>query len=82
MMVLVIGADGVSRCLYGEDIDLGELGRLTISRASHVEPDEAGSWWADLSPIGGPRLGPFPRRSEALTAEKEWLEKHVISRRP
>jgi len=82
MMVLVIGADGVSRCLYGEDIDLGELGRLTISRASHVEPDEAGRWWADLSPVGGPRLGPFSRRSEALTAEREWLVEHLISRRP
>jgi len=82
MMVLVIGADGVSRCLYGEEIPLGEMGRLTISRASHVEPDEAGRWWADLSPVGGPRLGPFPRRSEALTAEREWLVEHLISRRP
>lgn len=81
-MVLVIGADGVSRCLYGEEIPLGELGRLTISRASHVEPDEAGSWWADLSPVGGPRLGPFSRRSEALAAEREWLVEHLISRRP
>ena len=32
-----------------------------IRRASHVEPDEAGRWWADLSPVGGPRLGPFAR---------------------
>ena len=42
-MQLVIGPDGSGRCLYGEDINLGKLGKLTISRASHVEPDDSGS---------------------------------------
>ena len=52
------------------------FGDLAIRRASHVEPDAAGRWWADLAPVGGPRLGPFDRRSEALAAELRWLERH------
>ena len=47
---------------------------VAISRASHVEPDDLGCWWADLSPVKGPRMGPFERRSEALSAEQGWLK--------
>jgi len=77
-MNLVIDPHGSVRCLYGEAIDLGSLGALTISRASHVEPNESGAWWAELLPIGGPRLGPFARRSDALAAEQCWLECHWL----
>lgn len=72
-MQLVIQQDGSVRCLYGEAIPLGELGGLTIQRASHVEPDACSQWFADLSPVQGPRLGPFMTRSEALAAEEAWL---------
>jgi hypothetical protein len=72
-MQLVIHADGSVRCLYSEAISLGELGGLTIQRASHVEPDAQGQWLADLSPVSGPTLGPFATRSEALAAEEAWL---------
>jgi hypothetical protein len=73
-MNLVVTAGGQVRCLYDEGIDLATLGVIAISRASHVEPDDHGRWWADLQPVSGPKLGPFRRRSEALEAEKEWLE--------
>jgi hypothetical protein len=79
-MQLVISPDGTVRSLYGEVIDLRALGSLTISRASHVEPDHEGRWFADLSPVGGPRLGPFFCRSEALRAEQAWLEMHWLGR--
>ena len=72
-MELIIDNAGGVRCIYDEAIDLAVLGKPTITRASHVEPDENGHWWADLSPVGGPRLGPFGKRSEALTAEKIWF---------
>jgi len=42
-------------------------------RASHVEPDAEGCWWADMGPSGGAVLGPYGSRSEALGAEREWL---------
>ena len=73
-MRLVVEPGGRVRCLYGEAVDLAALGALSIRRASHVEPDPQGVWWADLSPVGGPRLGPFTQRSLALAAEEAWLE--------
>ena len=45
-MELVIGVDGVARCIYDEALDLREIGKLQITRASHVEPDAEGYWWA------------------------------------
>ena len=73
-MNLVIERDGLVRGIYGEDIDLASLGTPKIKRASHVEPDDKGQWIADLSPVGGPELGPFAKRSEALETEVAWLE--------
>lgn len=75
-MRLVVDRTGVVRGVYGEAIDLSLLGRLTIRRASHVEPDVTGDWWADLEPVGGPVLGPFARRTAALAAEVEWLDQN------
>jgi len=72
-MELVVDAGGSVRCIYDEGIDLREIGRLTITRASHVEPDADGYWWADIGPVDGPVLGPFRSRSEALGAERGWL---------
>ena len=79
-MRLVIKPDGSVRCLYDEAVDLSSLGSLTIQRGSHVEPDATGRWLADLAPVDGPVLGPFNRRSEALSAERDWLEKNWLCR--
>jgi hypothetical protein len=79
-MELRIDRHGRVECVYGEAIDLSTLGPLTIRRASHVEPDEQGRWWADLAPVGGPRRGPFAHRSEALRAEQVWLAEHWLGR--
>jgi hypothetical protein len=77
-MELVVDAGGSVRCIYDEVLDLREIGTLKITRASHVEPDAEGYWWADMGPVDGPVLGPFRNRSEALEAERGWL----IRRRP
>jgi hypothetical protein len=73
-MQMVIAPGGAVKCLYGEEVELLALGRLSIERGSHVEPTSNGQWTADLSPVEGPLLGPFNCRSDALTAEREWLE--------
>ena len=78
-MQLVIEPGGQIRCLYDEAIDLASMGSITITRASQVEPDSDGKWWADLGPVNGPVLGPFAVRSEALQAEKAWLETHWLA---
>ena len=77
-MELVIDPRGACRLVYDEALELGALGPVSIRRASHVEPTAAGEWQADLSPVVGPVLGPFAKRSEALTAEQAWLELHWL----
>jgi hypothetical protein len=79
-MELVIDSQGLAKTVYTEMIDLRSLGSLTLTRASHVEPDSDGNWLADLSPVGGPVLGPFAQRSSALSAELVWLEEHWLNR--
>ena len=78
-MQIVIHRNGTCRCLYSEAIDLRQLGELNIQRASRVEPDAAGYWFADLAPISGPVLGPFATRSAALAAEEAWILAHHFS---
>ena len=81
-MQLVIQPSGSVQCVYGETIDLHALGTLAISRGSYVEPDLSGQWFADLSPVSGPVLGPFTHRSQALEAERTWLETNWLSTAP
>lgn len=79
-MQFIVEPGGEVRCLYEEDIDLAALGMVFITRASHVEPDEGGGWWANLKTVNGPILGPFAVRSDALRSEKDWLIDHWLNR--
>ena len=77
-MNIIISPAGQIRFIYSDDlIGLIQEGEARTRRASHVEPDESG-WSADLSPVGGPKLGPFATRDEALKAEVAWLEAKEI----
>lgn len=77
-MELIIEGQGQVRCVYGEAIELARLGATQIRRASHVEPDASGRWIADLSPVSGPQLGLFDKRTDALAAEVDWLLKNWL----
>ena len=77
-MQLLVQPNGGVRCIYGEAINLSALGRVQITRGSHVEPNEDGRWIADLAPCCGPRLGPYERRSDALAAEHRWLAENWL----
>ncbi len=77
-MDLLIAPNGAIRRIYAEEIDLSSFGKLAIQRASHVESTASGGWTADLSPVGGPVLGPFPHRTAALAAEHDWLVRHWL----
>lgn len=79
-MELLIESGGQVRYVYEELVDLTSLGQVVVTRASHVEPDETARWYADLSPLNGPRLGPFASRSRALAAEIAWLQRHWLVR--
>lgn len=75
-MNLYVRPDGTLQAIYDEAVDLQQLGQVNIRRASHVEPaaDQPGQWTADLTPVGGPVLGPFATRRAALAAEIAWLD--------
>ncbi len=75
---LVVTAAGNVRAIYSERIDLAQLGKVSIRRGSLVEPADDGRWTADMSPCGGPLLGPFAVRSEAIEAEIAWLAEHWL----
>jgi len=77
-VTLVVDKAGNNKTLYTEAINLRAFGKLDIKRASHVEPDAKGDWWADMKPVHGPKLGPFKTRSAALKAEVSWLKKHRL----
>lgn len=77
-MILSISPQGDIRGIYTDDFPWLELGKTLVQRASHVEPDHLGLWWADLSMSGGPKIGPFARRSDAIAAEVAWLERNRL----
>lgn len=78
-MQLIVEPDGSVHCVYSETLDLSVLGKVLIRRGSYVEPTPEGRWVADLSPVNGPILGPFEKRSEALAAELCWLETNWLA---
>ena len=79
-MVVTFEVDGTARFLYSDETAeiAREVGALTIRRASHVEPTSDGQWTADMAPVGGPVLGPFKARVEALASEVAWLNEHGV----
>ena len=82
MMELIISPNGHVRLIYSELLPLDALGVVRIVRASYVEPDEQGQWWADLALSRGPRLGPFDFKSAALQAETDWLSRNLLGSDP
>ncbi|MCM2370387.1 hypothetical protein [Aporhodopirellula aestuarii] len=77
---IIIGKGGTARMVYHEAFDARCLGHPTIRRGSEVEPTADGRWTADLARVGGPRLGPFTLRSQAITAEVDWLRRFWLER--
>jgi hypothetical protein len=76
---LSISSDGIVTLIYDDDrADLMAEGKTTIARASHVEP-QGSEWIADMAPVGGPVLGPYPLRKMALDAEVEWLTRKLFA---
>ena len=80
---VIIGGGGIKFIYYDKMRPFLGLGKATVERASHVEPETIGGkvqWNADLSPAGGPTLGPYNERQEALDAEVAWLESNHLGR--
>lgn len=78
-MILQFNENGTVIGVYSDELleALEVLGEVRVSRASHVEPCRGG-WSADMAPVGGPILGPYHTRGEALDAEQAWLAEHLV----
>ena len=77
-MIISIDNKGGVRAIYTDDFPWHTLGKTLVLRASHVEPDHLGLWYADLTLSNGPKIGPFAKRADAIAAEVAWLEKHRL----
>ena len=79
-MIISFDDSGAASFIYKDELrPLMGIGQADVRRASHVEPDGNGGWTADMGPVGGPILGPFETRAEALAVEVAWLEKNVLA---
>lgn len=72
-MCFLIKDDGDVDCLYTDKINLKEIGKLDVSRASTVEWDNDIQGWVVDILIDGHKIGPFDSREDALCAEVEYL---------
>jgi len=77
-VIISIDRAGGVKAVYSDGFNWQAMGKTLIQRASQVEPDHLGLWWADLAVSGGPRIGPFARRDAAIAAEVAWLEKNRL----
>ena len=87
MAIVVIAADGTLRAMYDDELTESlSMGTLRIRRASHVEFDNAvQAWFVDmradaLEGIEAFRVGPFPKRCEALAWEVAYLEARLAGK--
>ncbi len=67
-LAIVFGGDGIARTVYSETVDLSELGRLEIERATTVEFDNAVQKWTVTDADG---VAVFRSRSRNLCLEWE-----------
>jgi len=63
--------------------DLSEEARARIQEQRRwvldcLDPIDPNLFWADLSPVGGPVLGPFAEYKAAINAEIAWLKRHNL----
>jgi len=78
-MTLTVSPSGLITYVHTDALAplVADAATVQITRASNVEPDPGGQWWANLAPVGGPSLGPFDLRRDALAAEVAWLDRRI-----
>lgn len=79
---LVIKDGGVITAIYDDALVplFDQANKVDVRRASHVEPEPGlrVGWVADMSPVGGPKLRYFKTRKDALDAEVQYINQHVV----
>lgn len=75
-MTIVFTPEGQARCVYTEQIDLRQLGKLDIKRATTIEPHLNG-WKATI--LDAPKGNYFyaPTRQQCMDWEVQYLESRL-----
>ena len=80
MNTLVFLPNGICQGLYTEAIDLSQLGRLRVERASSIEFDnDKQAWWVRLPRLG--RVYCSPSRENCLRWEEQYFAGQEEQRR-
>ena len=69
-ITLQITAKGAIQMLHDDAIDLSQMGRIEVTRASHVEWDGLLGWYVQSARTGEMLAVDFKTRAEALAWEK------------
>jgi hypothetical protein len=80
-LVIAVLPNGTLEFVYHDEfVDLLREGDADVDRASRIEPwgKNGGKWYAEI--FGGPTLGPFDLRGEALAAEVDWIERNRLGK--
>ena len=79
-MKIKIDKKGNISFVYRDDyLKFKNAGKITIKRASNVEPTADNKWMVDFKPLGiKKKIGPFKTRKEALEKEHIYIEKHYL----
>lgn len=78
--IKLVVSNGQIKTIYDDELTvLFDGADVKIERASHVEPHELyGGWYADMRPVAGPVMVGFTTRKEALSAEAQYINQHVL----
>ncbi len=74
---LFVAPDGRVIGIHTDSIELGDLGKLNVSRATTIEYDNAAQKWV-VRDIEGNFLYSHASRSKCLAWEVEWLDRVLV----
>jgi hypothetical protein len=75
-IVMLFQEDGVAKCLYNEEIELRDFGKLYTYRASSVEFNNNTFEW-DVTLEDGTYLGSWESRNVAISKEVKYLQEQM-----
>lgn len=78
--VLTFTPDGLGHGLYTEAFDLGQIGRLSVRRATRIEFDEKTQYWRVYLARGKKALFNSPSRQTCLNWERDYFNHHQPTR--
>ena len=75
--VIQFAPDGAGRCLHTDAIDLAQLGRLSMRRASTVEFNDERQQWEARTPNGA-LIHKSASRAACLAAERKHFNRQLL----